>query len=474
MSRDSRRLVVGLALIASLGGFLFGYDTAVISGAVSAIDANFITPQHLAEAARDSLSGWAISCALLGCVIGAAVAGPLSTAFGRRGGLLVSAVLFLAGSIGSAVPELGFGAIGHMGPAALPPFIVYRIIGGIGVGIASMLSPLYIAEVAPPSERGRLVTLQQIAIVAGITIVYFVNWAIASQGDDAWGLSVGWRWMLASEAIPALLFFALLLPAPDTPRWFVLKGHKDRALGVLRRISDEREAAATLRDIEATLVEPTRPLFSFGAKVLFVGIMLSVFQQFIGINAVLYYGPLMFKNLGYSTSASLIQTIVVGIAMFVFTLVALVTVDRWGRKPLLVAGAVIMAAAMFVLGLLFNAHAVGFWALLAVVVYIAGFSLSWGPVVWVMLSEIFPNSIKGKAMGIAVAAQWIANLFVSWSFKVLDGNSALNTAFNHGFAYWIYGGMSVLAALFVVRFVPETKQRSLESIQELWARQPAE
>jgi len=474
MSRGSERLVVGLALIASLGGFLFGYDTAVISGAVSAIDANFITPQHLSEAARGSLSGWAISCALLGCVIGASIAGPMSTAIGRRGGLLVSAVLFLAGSIGSAVPEIGFGPIGHMGPAALTPFIVYRIIGGIGVGIASMLSPLYIAEVAPPQERGRLVTIQQIAIVLGITIVYFVNWAIASQGDDAWGLSVGWRWMLASEAIPALLFFALMLPAPDTPRWFVLKGHKDRALAVLTRISDEREAAATLRDIEATLVEPTRPLLSFGTKVLFVGIMLSVFQQFIGINAVLYYGPLMFKNLGYSTDASLIQTVIVGIAMFAFTLVALVTVDRWGRKPLLITGAVIMAGAMFVLGFLFNAHAVGFWALLAVVAYIAGFSLSWGPVVWVMLSEIFPNSIKGQAMGIAVAAQWIANLFVSWSFKVLDGNSALNAAFNHGFAYWIYGAMSVLAALFVIRFVPETKLRSLESIQELWARQPAE
>ncbi|HKD23498.1 MAG TPA: D-xylose transporter XylE [Rhizomicrobium sp.] len=474
MTRGSERLVVGLAFIASLGGFLFGYDTAVISGAVSAIDANFITPQNLAEGARDSLSGWAISCALLGCVIGAAIAGPMSTSIGRRGGLIVSAILFFVGSLGSAVPEIGLGPIGHMGPAALTPFIIYRIIGGIGVGVASMLSPLYIAEIAPPSERGRLVTLQQIAIVMGITIVYFVNWAIASQGDDAWGLAVGWRWMLASESIPALLFFLLMLPAPDTPRWFVLKGHKDKALAVLKRISDSVEAERTLRDIEATLVEPTRPLFSFGTKVLFVGIMLSVFQQFVGINAVLYYGPLMFKNAGFTTNVSLAQTIVVGIALVVFTLVALVTVDRWGRKPLLFTGAVIMAGAMFTLGTLFHLHAVGLWALAAVVVYIAGFSLSWGPVVWVMLSEIFPNSIKGKAMGIAVAAQWIANLFISWSFKILDGNSALNAAFNHGFAYWIYGGMSILAALFVVRYVPETKQRSLESIQELWGRQAAE
>ena len=474
MTRGSERLVVGLAFIASLGGFLFGYDTAVISGAVSAIDANFITPQNLAEGARDSLSGWAISCALLGCVIGAAIAGPMSTAIGRRGGLIVSAILFFAGSLGSAVPEFGLGPIGHMGPAALTPFIIYRIIGGIGVGVASMLSPLYIAEIAPPSERGRLVTLQQIAIVMGITIVYFVNWAIASQGDEAWGLSVGWRWMLASESIPALLFFLLMLPAPDTPRWFVLKGHKEKALAVLKRISDNTEAERTLRDIEATLIEPTRPLFSFGSKVLFVGIMLSVFQQFVGINAVLYYGPLMFKNAGFTTNVSLAQTIVVGIALVVFTLVALVTVDRWGRKPLLFTGALIMAGAMFTLGTLFNMHAVGLWALAAVVVYIAGFSLSWGPVVWVMLSEIFPNSIKGKAMGIAVAAQWIANLFISWSFKILDGNSVLNAAFHHGFAYWIYGAMSILAALFVVRYVPETKQRSLESIQELWGRQPAE
>jgi SP family xylose:H+ symportor-like MFS transporter len=211
-------------------------------------------------------------------------------------------------------------------------------------------------------------------------------------------------------------------------------------------------------------------LFSFGAMVVFVGVMLSIFQQGVGINAVLYYGPLMFENAGFTANVSLLQTIVVGIALTVFTLVALFTVDRIGRKPLMIVGALIMAAAMLVLGLLFNAHAVGTWALVTVVVYIAGFSLSWGPVTWVRLAEIFPNSIKGKAMAIAVAAQWIANLFVSWSFKVLDGNSALNAAFNHGFAYWIYAAVSLVAALFVWRFVPETKGRSLEAIQELWGR----
>ncbi len=473
MAKANNTLVLGLTFVASLGGLLFGYDTAVISGAVSAIDANFVTPLHWSEDWTGWLSGWTISCALLGCVIGAAVAGPLSTAFGRKGALLVSAVLFFFGSIGSAWPEFGFGPIGGMGPDALVQFIVYRILGGIGVGMASMVSPLYIAEISPPEDRGRLVTLQQIAIVTGITGVYFVNWAIASQGDDAWGISTGWRWMLASEAIPAAIFFFLLLLVPDSPRWFVLRGRKAEARAVLGRLTDAAQADATMAEIEATLVTPTRPLFSFGGKVLFVGIMLSVFQQFIGINAVLYYGPEMFKNAGFATNISLLQTIVVGIALVVFTLVALVTVDRWGRKPLLVTGAIIMAFAMIALGFLFNAHSVGIWTLVAAVVYIAGFSLSWGPVTWVMLSEIFPNSIKGKAMGIAVAAQWIANLFVSASFKWLDGNSALNGLFNHGFPYWVYGAMSFLAALFVVRYVPETKQRSLEAIQELWGRKPA-
>ena len=473
MPQYNPRLVITLAVIASLGGLLFGYDTAVISGAVAAIDHNFIIPRGLPEAARDSLSGWAVSCALLGCVIGAMIGGPIANGLGRRAGLMAAAILFLIGSLGSAVPEFGLGPVGSMGPAALTPFIVYRILGGVGVGLASMLAPMYIAEIAPPAERGRLVTLQQIAIVAGITLVYFVNWAIASQGDEAWGLSTGWRWMMASEAIPAAGFLLLLLLIPDSPRWLVLKGRKDQALAVLRRLADEAAARATLAEIEATLIEKTRPLLSFGGTVIFVGIMMSVFQQFIGINAVLYYGPQMFRNAGFSSNVALLQTIVVGIALVAFTLVALVTVDRWGRKPLLIVGAAIMAVSMYALGALFDAGAHNAWPLVAAVAYIAGFSLSWGPVTWVLLSEIFPNSIKGKAMAIAVAAQWIANLFISWSFKILDGSSVLNGMFHHGFAYWVYATMSILAALFVLRFVPETKQHSLESLQALWGRPTA-
>jgi MFS transporter, SP family, xylose:H+ symportor len=463
-------LVIGLTFVATLGGLLFGYDTAVISGAVSSIDAYFIDPLGLAETARSSLSGWTISSALLGCIIGAMVAGWISTALGRRGGLMVAALMFLLGSIGSAWPEFGFGAIGKMGPDALRAFIFYRIVGGVGVGIASMLSPLYIAEISPPAIRGRLVSFNQLAIVGGILLVYFVNWFVASQGDDAWVKSTGWRYMLASEAIPASILLILLMFVPDTPRWLVLRGRSAEALAQLRRVMGESEARAIVADIERSLVVRSGKLLSFGLPVIVVGILISVFQQFVGINAVLYYAPLMFQNMGASTDSALLQTVVVGSVNVIFTVVAIVTVDKWGRKPLLVTGAVIMAVSMIALGCLFNAKAVGLGALIAVVVYIAGFALSWGPVAWVMLSEMFPNAIKGKAMGLAVAAQWIANFVVSASFKVLDGNSTLNAMFNHGFAYWIYGGMSVLAAVFVLRYVPETKGRSLEAIQDLWGR----
>ncbi len=461
-------LVIGLTFVATLGGLLFGYDTAVISGAVGAIDAYFINPLGLSETAQSSLSGWTISSALFGCIIGAFVAGWVSNRLGRRGGMLIAGAMFLLGSIGSAVPELGFGPIGHMGPAALVPFIVYRIVGGIGVGVASMLSPLYIAEISPPAIRGRLVSFNQLAIVGGILLVYFVNWYVASQGDDAWVKSTGWRIMLASEAIPAAIFMMLLLFVPDTPRGLVVRGQNAAALAQLQRVMGDNEARTVLAEIERTLVVKTAPLLTFGLPVIVVGVLISVFQQLVGINAVLYYAPLMFQNMGASTDSALLQTVIVGAANVIFTLVAIYTVDSWGRKPLLVTGAIVMGVAMIALGCLFNAQVVGIGLLLAAVAYIAGFALSWGPVAWVMLSEMFPNSIKGRAMAIAVAAQWIANLLVSTTFKVMAENSTLNNLFHHGFPYWLYGAMSVLAALFVIRYVPETKGRSLEQIQEVW------
>ena len=477
MTHSKTSLVIGLTFVATLGGLLFGYDTAVISGAVSSIDANFIDPLNLPETARSSLSGWTVSSALFGCVLGAIVAGWVSKAIGRKGGMLVAGALFLISAAGSAFPEFGLGPIGEMGPKALTPFILYRILCGVGVGIASMLSPLYIAEISPSRIRGRLVSFNQLSIVGGILLVYFVNWAIASQGDEAWIRTTGWRLMLLSEAIPAVLFLGLLTLVPDTPRWYVMKGRSDTAQAVLARLVGDDEARTTIREIEQSLVVPAHSkrvsLFAFGRLVIVAGIMLSVFQQFVGINAVLYYAPLMFRNLGASTDSALLQTVIVGLANAIFTVVAILTVDRLGRKPLLIIGGVVMGAAMVTLGFQFQANAVGTGPLISAIAYIAGFALSWGPVTWVLLSEMFPNSIKNRAMALAVAAQWIANLFVSWTFKILIGNSALNALFNHGFPYWIYGGMSFLAAAFVYFYVPETKRRTLEEIQNLWSKDEA-
>ncbi|HUA25327.1 MAG TPA: sugar porter family MFS transporter [Steroidobacteraceae bacterium] len=483
MSRGNPGLVAGLTVAATLGGLLFGYDTAVISGVTDAITHNFVLPWHLAEADANFLSGFAISMALLGCVVGAGAAGPISTKIGRKGGLIIAGVLFFLSSLGAAYPELIWGAFGGTGYHALPAFLAYRLIAGIAIGMASMLAPMYIAEVAPPESRGMLVTFQQIAIVIGITLVYFVNWAIQSGHTREYLMTTAWRHMLASAAIPAALLIVCMLLVPETPRFMVLKDRDSEALALLRRLVGESEAQSTLQQIKATLVQHTRPLFSFGMLVLIVGIMLSIFQQVVGINAVLYYAPHMFENMGASTTQALWDSAIYsGVTMTVFTLIATFTVDRIGRKPLLVAGALIMAAAMILLGFLFDRHLVAatvgqagsagssYIALAAVVVYILGFSFSWGPVVWVMLSEIFPNSIRGKAMSIAVAAQWIMNFIVSTTFPVMDNSSALNALFNHGFAYWVYGACAVLAALFVMRFVPETKGRPLESIQELWHR----
>jgi MFS transporter, SP family, xylose:H+ symportor len=485
-------LITTLTIIAAIGGLLFGYDTAVISGAVSAIDHQFVTPLGLAETAASTLSGWTVSCALFGCIIGGSIAGIVAGWLGRRGGLMVAGALFFVSSLGSAWPESSLGHIGsiltpvinlvawlvnHIFGAELPHysfgdvltnFTGHRIMGGIGIGMASMLSPLYIAEIAPPSKRGALITFQQIAIVGGMSLVYFVNLYIASQGDDQWILNTGWRYMLASCSIPAGLFLLLLFFVPETPRGLMLKGKTEKAHAVLKRLATDEEAKIVLGEIDASLKETSGKLLAYGGLVIFVGIMLSLFQQFVGINAVLYYAPLMFSNVGSGTDTALLQTAIVGVANVAFTLVATFTVDKWGRKPLLILGALMMAVSMMALGFAFYTNAGGTTALVFALVYIAGFALSWGPVVWVMLAEIFPNSIKNRAMAIAVAAQWIANLFVSWTFKILIGSSVLNAMFNHGLPYWIYGFCSLLAAAFVWKFVPETKGRTLEAMHDLW------
>ena len=469
--------IVMFTLIATLGGLLFGYDTAVISGAVGSLKAYFIDPRHLSDP-NDANSLWGIvsSSALIGCIIGGTIGGWVSTRIGRKRGLVIAAILFLVSSVGAAAPEFPFAPVGHGGPGYMWNFVFYRILCGVGVGLASMLSPMYIAEIAPARIRGNLVAWNQFAIIFGILVIYFVNYGISKAGSgDAWLNTIGWRYMFLSGAIPAALFLLLLLFVPETPRYLMLKGDEAGARAVLAKIGTVEEGEREITEIRASLSEHhSGRLFSYGALLIFIGIMLSVFQQFVGINVVLYYAPEIFKNVGFDTNASLFQTIIVGAVNLIFTVVAILTVDRLGRKPLQIIGALVMAVAMFALGGAFALQIKGVMALLCMLLYIAGFAVSWGPVVWVLLSEIFPNQVRGKAMAVAVAAQWIANFVVSWTFPILNDNPYLLNAFHHGFAYWIYGVMSLLAALFMWKLVPETKGRTLEEMEKLWGRSASE
>ncbi len=528
-SKQNFVLIIILTLVATLGGLLFGYDTAVINGAIKALDSFFIQPLHdnlelsvkviiefkvaaticfgivailvssffyrlfgtgrgslysliflvvvgavvyfkflalpneLTENMANSISGFTIASALLGCIIGGSLGGYISQTAGRKKGLLLAAALFLISAVGSAIPD----RMNFLGAEVISSFIFYRVIGGIGVGLASMLSPMYIAEIAPANIRGKLVSWNQFAIIFGMLVVYFVNFFIARGREPSWIIQTGWRWMFASETIPATLFFILLFLVPETPRFLVMKNKEDQALQLLNRLTGPSRAGEVLEDIRKSLVNKKTPWLSYGGMVIVIGIFLSVFQQFVGINVVLYYASSIFSNMGSDTDASLLQTIIVGAVNLVFTVLAILTVDKFGRKPLQIIGALGMAVSMICLGFSFYFNNIGIVSLIFMLFYTAFFAMSWGPVTWVLLSEIFPNSIRG-AMSIAVAAQWIANLVISWTFPIMDGNPWLTETFHKGFAYWIYGVMGLLAALFVWKLVPETKGKTLEDMEGMW------
>lgn len=457
-----------ITLVATLGGLLFGYDTAVISGTVKYLRLNFIDPLQLAEAAANSLEGFLVSSALIGCIIGGLIGGFLSNKFGRKNSLLFAAALFIISALGSAFPEMGMGA-GAPVHEFLTPFVLFRILGGIGVGLASMLSPMYIAEIAPAERRGSLVSWNQFAIIFGMLVVYFVNYYIARSGDEQWITDTGWRMMFLSEVIPASLLLILVSLVPKSPRWLMMKGLDDEAISVLKKVNCTNDVTKQVGEIKHSLKGvASSKLFAYGTGVVIVGLLIATFQQFIGINVVLYYAPEIFRGMGMSTDAALFQTILVGIINLSFTVVAIFTVDRFGRRPLMMIGSAGMAISMFVLGTLFFTGSMGMGALIAMLVYTAAFAMSWGPICWVLLSEIFPNSIRSKAMALAVASQWIANYLVSWTFPMMDKNSFLVETFHNGFSYWVYGVMAVISAIIIWKFVPETKGKSLEQMEYLF------
>jgi SP family xylose:H+ symportor-like MFS transporter len=365
--------------------------------------------------------------------------------------------------LGSGYPEAFFFSYGEPSLGLLLMFNFYRIIGGIGVGLASAVCPMYIGEIAPANIRGRLVSWNQFAIIFGMLVVYFVNWGIANGQTIDWINAIGWRRMFVSEAIPAGLFGILILFVPETPRYLALVNKDEKALGVLSKIMGNREKAGSiLAEIKATVTEQTKSsVFSYGKIVIIIGILLSVFQQFVGINVALYYAPRIFESMGAAKDASMLQTIIMGLVNVVFTVVAIMTVDKWGRKPLLITGSIGMAIGMFAISILAFNNIIGISTLVFIIIYTASFMMSWGPICWVLISEIFPNKIRGQAVAIAVAAQWTANYLISSTYPPM-------MEFSGGLTYGFYGLMAVLSAIFVWKMVPETKGKTLEEMNKLW------
>ncbi|MDR3652525.1 MAG: D-xylose transporter XylE [Paludibacter sp.] len=459
----SKLYIFGITLVATLGGLLFGYDTAVISGAVDSLKVVFhINAETFgSEKIAAAIHGATVASALIGCIIGSAVSGIFAEKMGRKNSLLFAAVMFFLSALGASYPEFFFFHKGDGSVPVLIAFNLYRVIGGIGVGLASAISPMYIAEIAPAEIRGKLVSWNQFAIIFGMLIVYFVNYFITKGQAQEWIDATGWRYMFASNAVPAALFGLLLFFVPETPRHLALVGQEEKALYVLGKINGSNKAKEILQDIKDSAHEKVEKVLAYGWKVLIIGILLSIFQQAVGINVVLYYAPTIFKGLGFGNDAAMYQTVIMGFINIIFTLVAIFTVDKFGRKPLLIIGSVGMAIGMFAIGLLAYSHIIGVSTLIFIVIYSASFMMSWGPITWVLISEIFPNTIRGKAIAIAVAAQWISNFIVSATFPSLE-------AFSITFTYVLYGVMSVLSALFIWKMVPETKGKTLEDMSKLW------
>lgn len=432
-----------ISLVAATGGLLFGFDTAVISGTVG-----FFRKEFELSAV---MTGWVASSALVGCMIGAAVAGVLSDRYGRKKILILSAICFTLSAIGCGLSR------------TVSELVAARLLGGVGIGIASILSPLYIAEISPPKIRGRLVALQQLAIVSGILAAFFTNSLVL---NTALSDPVKWRWMFGIGALPALVFWVLLLPVPESPRWLTQNGQADKARGILARIAGDVEADREMSQISEALNQEEGTigeLFKPGLrKAVVIGVLLAVFQQITGINAIMYFAPEIFKQAGSGAASAFNDTVWIGLNNVVFTLISMTLVDRFGRKPLLVWGSASMGIALLLVGYAFHTGVHGIVLLALIMAYVGSFSVSMGVVVWVMIAEIFPTRTRGRAMSIAIVTLWGACYLVSQTFLVMM--EKLGSAMT----FWIYAAMCAVTIVFTVLFVPETKGRSLEEIEKSW------
>ena len=479
----SKAYLISIVMVAVLGGLLFGYDTAVISGAEKGLQAFFLGASDFQY--TDYFHGFPSSSALIGCIIGSALSGMLATNLGRKKSLIIAGILFFISAYGSMNPEFLFFEHGKPSFDLLVVFNIYRVIGGVGVGLASAICPMYIGEVAPSNIRGMLVSWNQFAIIFGQLVVYFVNFIILGEhtnpvieqigqgfskvaaGSDPWTIATGWRYMFGSEMVPAGLFAILICFVPETPRYLVMSGHDDKAREILGRINGFANADSILHDIKNTITVKTERLMTYGFMCIFIGIMLSVFQQAVGINAVLYYAPRIFGDMGMTDP--MVNTVVMGVVNILFTLVAVFTVEKLGRKPLLIVGSIGMAIGAFGVAVTFGNESLSLVTMLSIMVYSASFMFSWGPICWVLIAEIFPNTIRGAAVAIAVAFQWIFNFIVSSTFvPMFNMHLQPGDDFGHWFTYGLYGLICVGAALFVWRLVPETKGKTLEDMTQLW------
>jgi len=479
--KGSGTYLFSIVLTAVLGGLLFGYDTAVISGAEKGLQAFFMGSADFSY--TSGLHGITCSSALIGCIIGSALSGLLAGTFGRKKSLFFAGICFFLSAAGSYYPEFLFFEDGVPTASLLLAFNLYRILGGIGVGMASAICPMYIAEISPADKRGTLVSWNQFAIIFGQLVVYFVNLVIlgdhiapkmealaeginrivnmdALTADGSWSITTGWRLMFGSECLPAGLFTILILLVPETPRYLAMVGKDDTALAVLSKINGQTKAQEILTEIKSTVAEKKEKLFTYGAMVIFIGIMLSVFQQVVGINAVLYYAPRIFESMGMGNP--MMQTVLMGIINISFTLVAIFTVEKLGRKPLLITGSLGMAAGALGVCLADVVPTIpGIIGVVSIMIYSASFMFSWGPICWVLIAEIFPNTIRSAAVAIAVAFQWISNFIVSSTFVPMY-------TWSPAFTYGLYSACCVIAAIFVWKLVPETKGKTLEDMTRLW------